>query len=46
MSVSSPVVVCGLLIVLTSLVAHHGLQGTQATVAVAHRCSLVVACGF
>ena len=39
-------VVCGLLIVLASLVAHHGLQGTQALVVVAHRRSLIVACGF
>ena len=32
----SLVVVCGLLIVVASLVRQHGLQGTQASVAVAH----------
>ena len=44
--VHSPAAVDGLLIVLASLVAHHGLQGTQALVVVAHRRSLVVASGF
>ena len=40
------VAVCGFLIAVASLIAEHGLQGTQASVVVAHRSSCPVACGI
>ena len=42
----SPVAVCGLLIVLASLVVEHGLSGAGASVVLVHRLSCPKACGI